>query len=424
MTIHRERQFTEKAQVLDYFQKSRDILFKIRQAGGLTSTGVPAFWLEHSPADALDASQRSHSDQELMQFLQSLPPVAPTDALETFETVDGFRMQFVAREPLVQSPVAAAFDADGNLYVAEMRDYAYKPKPGRKPLGTVRLLRGSNGDGRFDQSTIFADGLLWCAGIAAWEGGVFVSAPPDIWYLKDTNGDGQADERKKVYTGFGTQNQQAMVNNLTWALDHMIYGAAAGNGGIIHPADAPLASGVPVEHNDFRFDPVTGGFEPISGSEQFGNTFDDWGNRFTCDESHPLSHPVLPWCELARNPYLLIPSVVQDIAGSSVLVFRISPVEHWHQIRSSRRIAHSVRTPSSAGVTRLLMLARALQSIAVARIPVSFTEMSSAATPKTTSSIDGSWFRMGLSSKQSAARTSNPRSLSVPPTTGFVRSIL
>ena len=111
----------------------------------------------------------------------------------------GSTMQLVAAEPLVQSPVAAAFDADGNLYVAEMRDYPYKPKPGGKPLGTVRLLRDRDGDGRFEESHVFADGLLWAAGIAPWKGGVFVTAPPDIWYLKDTDHDGKADIREKVY---------------------------------------------------------------------------------------------------------------------------------------------------------------------------------------------------------------------------------
>ncbi len=120
--------------------------------------------------------------------------------------------------------------------------------------------------------------------------------------------------RQKVYTGFGTQNQQAMVNNLAWGLDHLIYGAAAGNGGTIRPADQPQAAGVSVERSDFRFDPTTGGFEPVSGNDQFGNTFDDWGNRFICDESHPLSQAVLPRRELARNPYLAVPSAVQDIA--------------------------------------------------------------------------------------------------------------
>ncbi len=215
----------------------------------------------------------------------------------------------------------------------------------------MRLLRDTDGDGRFDQSTVFADGLLWAAGIAPWKGGVFVTAPPDIWYLKDTDGDGRADVRRKVFTGFGTQNQQAMVNNLAWGLDHRIYGAASGNGGTIRPGDDPRAPGVSVEHSDFRFDPETGAFELVSGNDQFGNTFDDWGNRFICDESHPISQPVLPRRELARNPYLAVPTAVHDIAGGSVPIFRISPVEAWRQIRSSRRVAHSVRTPGSAGVS-------------------------------------------------------------------------
>jgi putative membrane-bound dehydrogenase-like protein len=350
MAVHRSRPFDEKAWVLDDFQTSRDILLRIRRNGGLPSGGVPDAWIADSAAK-IDASRRTIPDTDLKRFLVPVPAVPPVDALKTFETVDGFRMELVAAEPLVQSPVAAAFDADANLYVAEMRDYPYKPRPGGTPLGCVRLLRDTDGDGRFDQSHVFADGLLWAAGIAPWKGGVFVTAPPDIWYLKDTDGDYRADVRRKVFTGFGTQNQQAMVNNLTWGLDHWIYGAASGNGGMIKPGEDLRAPGVSVEHSDFRFDPDTGAIELVSGSDQFGNTFDDWGNRFTCDESHPISQPVLPRRELARNPYLAVPSAVQDIAGGSVPVFRISPVEGWRQIRSSRRIAHSVRKPESAGVS-------------------------------------------------------------------------
>ncbi len=351
MAVHRKRSFAEQARVLDDFQKSRDILLRIRQAGGLSAKGVPDEWINDQTAMVIDPGRRAHSDAELSQFLQPLPAKSVEEALKTFETVDGFRIELVASEPMVQSPVAAAFDADGNLYVAEMRDYPYKPKPGHAPLGTVRLLRDLDGDGRFDQSYVFADGLLWAAGIAPWKGGVFVSAPPDIWYLKDTDGDGKADVRRKVYTGFGTQNQQAMVNNLSWGLDHMIYGAAAGNGGTIRPAENPRSEGVSVDHCDFRFDPVAGSFKPISGNDQFGNTFDDWGNRFTCDESHPLSQPVLPRRELARNPFLIVPSVVEDIAGGTVPIFRISPIERWRQIRSSRRIAHGARSALAAGAS-------------------------------------------------------------------------
>ncbi len=352
MAIHRKRSFAEKARVLDYFQKSRDILLRIRQTGGLPAGGIPDDWItESSAAAAIDPSRRTHRDEELSQFLRPLPATTPEEAVKTFEAVDGFTMQLVAQEPLVQSPVAAAFDSDGNLYVAEMRDYPFKPKPGGKPLGTVRLLRDRDGDGRFETSHVFADGLLWAAGIAPWKGGVFVTAPPDLWYLKDTDGDGTADVRQLIYTGFGTQNQQSMANNLAWGLDHLVYGAAAGNGGMIRSALDASKAPVSVEHNDFRFDPITTKFEPISGSDQFGNTFDDWGNRFICDESHPLSHPVLPLEYLAHNPFLAVPSVVQDIAGGSVPIFRISPIERWRQIRSSRRIAHGTRSAESAGAS-------------------------------------------------------------------------
>jgi putative membrane-bound dehydrogenase-like protein len=351
MHVHRKRQFAEQARVLDDFQKSRDILLRIRQANGLSSEGVPDSWIHNNAAAIGDASRRAHADSELVRFLEPLPAKSTAEALKTFETVDGFRLELVVSEPLVQSPVAAAFDADGNLYVAEMRDYPYKPKPGRTPLGTVRLLRDTNGDGRFDQSQVFADGLLWAAGIAPWKEGVFVTAPPDLWYFKDTNGDGKADVRQKVYTGFGVQNQQAMVNNLAWGLDHKIYGSAGGNGGIIRPVGDPKARGVCVDHCDFCFDPVSGSFEPVSGNDQFGNTFDDWGNRFTCDESHPLSQPVLPRRELERNPFLVVPSAIEDIAGGAVPIFRISPMERWRQIRSSRRVAHSTRSALAAGVS-------------------------------------------------------------------------
>ena len=351
MAIHRKRSFAEKARVLDDFQKSRDILLRIRQAGGLPAGGIPDQWINDKSSAAIDPSRRAHGEDELSEFLQPLPATPLPEAVKAFECVDGFTMQPVAAEPLVQSPVAAAFDADGNLYVAEMRDYPFKPKPGGKPLGTVRLLRDRDGDGRFETSHIFADGLLWAAGIAPWKGGVFVTAPPDLWYLRDNDGDGKADVRQLIYTGFGTQNQQAMANNLTWGLDHWIYGAAAGNGGMIRNVANGGKGSVSVEHNDFRFDPITTSFEPISGSDQFGNTFDDWGNRFICDESHPLSHPVLPLEALARNPFLAVPSVVQDIAGGSVPIYRISPIERWRQIRSSRRIAHGTRSADSAGAS-------------------------------------------------------------------------
>ncbi|MCH2374857.1 MAG: hypothetical protein MK538_11760, partial [Planctomycetes bacterium] len=214
--------------------------------------------------------------EALAIFLQPLPPKEPQEALATFETLGGFEMQLVAAEPLVTDPIAGAFDEHGRLYVAEMRDYPYQPDEGEKPIGRVRLLEDDDGDGRFDRSHVFAEELLWPSGIAPWKGGVFVSAPPDIWYFRDNDGDGRADERHRVYTGFSRRGEQYMLNNLKWGVDHLIYGATGSNGGAVRAVDDPMAKKVSVERKDFRFDPVGGGFETTSSTFQFGNTFDDW----------------------------------------------------------------------------------------------------------------------------------------------------
>jgi putative membrane-bound dehydrogenase-like protein len=341
--------FAEKSRVLDYFQRSRDILLKIRADGGLPADAQPA---GINPAARLraDASIADPSEAELKEFLKPVPSKTPAEALKTFETVDGFRMELVAAEPLVYNPVAACFDEDGNLYVCELRDYPYKPQPGKQPLGRVRLLRDTKGTGVYDQSHVFAEDLQWPAGIVPWKGGVFVASCPDIWYLKDTDGDGKAEVRRKVYTGFGVENPQAIVNNLQFWLDHKVYGTTAGNGGEVRHAertDIPVS----VRGRDFRFDPANGDFETITGTNQFGNTFDDWGNRFLCNESNPLTHVVLPQHYLARNPFLAVPAAMHNLAPAPVPVFRISPIERWRQIRSSRRVAQNIRTPTGAGVS-------------------------------------------------------------------------
>ena len=69
--------------------------------------------------------------------------------------------------------------------------------------------------------------------MACWKGGVFVAATPDLWYLKDTNGDGVADVREKIFTGFRKLNVQAVMNNLVWGMDGHIYGAGGTNSGEI-----------------------------------------------------------------------------------------------------------------------------------------------------------------------------------------------
>src|SRR5258705_12037298 len=103
--------------------------------------------------------------------LPRMPPVEPADAIKTFQVREGFRIELVAAEPLVVDPVAMAFDEDGRLFVVEMRDYSERRQ---EKLGRIRLLEDTDGDGRFDKSTVFAEGLAWPTAVICWDGGVFV----------------------------------------------------------------------------------------------------------------------------------------------------------------------------------------------------------------------------------------------------------
>src|SRR5437867_896130 len=133
--------------------------------------------------------------------LPRIPPTEPDKALSTFQIKKGFRIELVAAEPLVVDPIAMSFDEDGRLFVVEMRDYSER-RPER--LGRIRLLEDTDGDGRFDKSTIYVDNLPWPTAVICYDGGIFVGATPDIFYMKDTDGDGKVDERRAVFTGFAS----------------------------------------------------------------------------------------------------------------------------------------------------------------------------------------------------------------------------
>jgi putative membrane-bound dehydrogenase-like protein len=347
MDGHRKRKFPEVSKILNYFQRSRDILLQIRANKGLPSSASP----KHFAKPTIDTTSTHISEEDLKTLLAPLPPKEPEEALETFESVSNFTMQIVASEPLVHDPIAACFDKSGNLYVTEMLDYPYHPNENEKPIGRVRLLRDTNNDGRFDKSTVFAEELLWAGGVVPWKGGVYIAAPPNIWYMKDTNGDDKADIRRIVFSGFGDQNQQAMVNNLKFGLDHKIYGSTASNGGNIVSAEHPELKPIPLHGKDFCFDPHTEIFETVTGTVQFGNSFDDWGNRFMCNQGEPGRHEVLPQRYLKRNPYLIVRKAIQPVAPSGIQIYRTSPIEAWRQIRVARRRAKKPVSAASTGST-------------------------------------------------------------------------
>lgn len=298
-------------------------------------------------APPLDSAEKeSASQKSLADSLPRLEPATPEAALKKFRLQNGFQMELLAAEPLTTDPVAMQYDENGLAYVIEMNDYPYTDKSKDEawavqksaPIGKVRVLEDLDGDGKFDRSTIFADQLSWPTGLAFWKGGVFVSATPDIWYFKDTDGDHKADIKRKVFTGFRKFNVQAVMNNLKWGLDHQIYGAGGSNGGTIQANGLSKTNPINMGRRDFRFDAETEKFEVISGGARFGNTFDDWGNRFICNIRNPLMQIVLPAKYLVRNRYLPVASAINDVAeaGDTLSVFRASPPEPWRLINAKR----------------------------------------------------------------------------------------
>ncbi len=260
-------------------------------------------------------------------------PPSPAEIQKRIRLEPGLRIELVAAEPQIESPVAMAFDEDGKLWVVEMLDYPHGPAKGRPPDGRIKVLEDRDGDGRFEHAQVFADQLLFANGLLPWKGGVIVTAAPHILYLKDTDGDGKADLREVWFEGFATANPQLRVSHPLLGLDGWVYVVNGLRGGKIkrvttaRPDVSPRTSGVPsgegkevpepqpldLSGMDFRFNPLNPDqYEAISGMGQFGQTFDDWGRRFVCDNNHHLRHVVLENRYIKRNPYLAVPAVLQD----------------------------------------------------------------------------------------------------------------
>jgi putative membrane-bound dehydrogenase-like protein len=284
--------------------------------------------------------------------LPRIPPTPPEKAIATFKIKPGFKLELAAAEPNVMDPVALSFDENGRIYVVEMRDYSERRD---EHLGRIRLLEDADNDGRFEKSTVFAENLPWPTAVFCYNGGVFVAATPDILFLKDTNGDGKADERRVVFTGFGKGverlNVQALPNSFNWTFDNRIHGATGPNGGSITRPDAPNLPPVDLRGHDFSFDPRTLDFRAETGGSQHGLSFDNTGRKFVCSNSSHIQTVMYEERYAARNRVYSLPRAVVEIAvdGGAAPVFRISPDEAWRVIRTQWRVSGQVPGPIEGG---------------------------------------------------------------------------
>lgn len=246
------------------------------------------------------------------------PPLPPAQALATFKLAAGFRIELVAAEPMVESPVTATFDPDGRLWVVEMR--GFMPNADglgeTEPVGRISVLEDTDGDGRMDKSTVFLDGLVMPRALLLAGSGAIIAEPPNLWFVRDTNGDGQADDKKLVTSDYGIQadprlglnaNPEVASNGLLWATDNWIYSAN-------HTTRFRYAAG--------QWSP-----EPTLFRGQWGLTQDEYGRLFYNSSTDQLRGDLVPTQYLGRNPNyrIALGANVQIAKDQSVWPSRVNP---------------------------------------------------------------------------------------------------
>ena len=262
--------------------------------------------------------------------------LSPEEAMRTFTLNDDFKIELFAAEPFVLDPVEMAFDEQGNVFVVEMPDYPFKPESGIGK-GRIRMLSDTSGDGRIDKSTIFADSLLEATSILPWKGGLIVTAAPNIFYLRDTNGDNRADTKELLFTGFFQNNPEAQITNLRFSVDNWIYASNFGQEGEVTSVKNPGTPPLSMSGSDFRFRMDRGQYELETGPTQFGQTIDEWGHRFLTENSIHIQQSVIPWRYVNRNPYLPQHRLLANISDHDPLMYNASSPPYWRVERTKRR---------------------------------------------------------------------------------------
>jgi glucose/arabinose dehydrogenase/mono/diheme cytochrome c family protein len=253
-----------------------------------TPLAVLALLVGATSAFALNKGNAGPTDVQLKFNLPAPAPLSPEEALKSFRLPPGFRIELVASEPMIEAPVAISFDEQGRMFVVEMRGYMrdMEGTTEKEPLGRIALLTDTNGDGRMDKASAFLDNLVMPRGVMAVKGGAFIAEPPNLFFCRDTKGNGIADEKTLVATDFGTFGGQPehMANTPTWAMDNRVYAAG-------YSTSLKLSNGVWLKG-------------PGLGRGQWGLSQDDAGRLFYNYNSDLLRTDLLPAAAYARNPLL------------------------------------------------------------------------------------------------------------------------
>jgi putative membrane-bound dehydrogenase-like protein len=255
--------------------------------------------------------------------------LSPEESMKRIQLDGDYEVQLVAAEPLVLDPVEATWDDKGRMFVADMRDYPLgPPNPGDPWLSRIQLLTDEDDDGRMDKAVTFADHMDNVQGLLPYDGGLIATTRSQILFLKDTDGDNQADLIKPLIRGFNPKHSQLQVSAPRWGPDGCVHFNNGLDAREIYPADAPTKV-VGIPGSNFKWNPKTGEITPTGGKGQYGGAFDDYGHHFYCSNRNPLMFTVMPYEVMLRNPHAGITQVHEDIATPGADT-RVYPLQITH----------------------------------------------------------------------------------------------
>ena len=240
--------------------------------------------------------------------LKNIPDPDPEIERKTFIVADGFEVNLWAADPQMAKPIQMNFDPQGRLWIAASETYP-QIAPGQKANDKILILEDTDGDGRFDKRTVFMDGLVLPRAMSLVGDGVLIAEPPHLWFCRDTNGDGRADQKVEIAKDYGNiDNPEHNANGLMWAMDNWIYSANF-NARFRYQGDGRFTR------------------EPTIMRGQWGISQDDGGRLFYNSNSDPLRVDLIASEYLRRNPNFAASGTNVQVAPANLPVSpgRVTP---------------------------------------------------------------------------------------------------